>query len=489
MHTLAPKQQTQNQSSSSFFLPHTGAGFFKSGIDSGFFRPGSAFLQRTTINTAVQKVMQSPASGVIQAKIAINTPGDEDKRLQTKRIASGDFEQNPVPPIVDDVLRSPGQRLDPATRSFMNSRLAADFGDVQIHTDTTAAKSAQAVNALAYTVGRNIVFGTNQYQPGTSAGRHLLAHELTHVVQQNHAPVSALQRACRSAAQCAVPIPGDAGTYGATVEAESEAIAVASGGAAPAPGRHASCTLPRHGQRATNYEALATGTGLGVTIAPGLAGFFINACLSPNDGASNGPCSSFPGGAPTGAGPGQYCVQIHTTDEDQAIALRARPRPLSDADLRSFLWITSLVKHESQHNIFDANPGAIASFVPPAGDCTLSTTVPIAAGDDVKYLLSEISAEIAEFDVYFRNSVANPGRTGRLIMQSEEHDLASRGAENILGNIRALQCACNCSTVDKFVEQVFNQASTGWSPAERREFNRAMTSFMPGLWPRSLHQR
>jgi len=312
-------------------------------------------------------------------------------------------------------------------------------------------------------------------------------------LQHSQAPASShpptIQRACRPAAQCTVPIAGNAGSFGAQVEAESEAIAVASGGVPPVAGAPSSCLLPRHGTRATNFEAVATGAGFGVAVAPGIAGFFINACLSPNDGANNAPCSEFPGGPPAGTNPGQFCVQLHTTDEDMASALRTRPQPLSGADLHNFLWITSNVKHESQHNIFDANPGAVASFTPPAGDCTLSTVIPIAANHRVEDLLSEISAEIAEFDVYFKNTIAHPSRQGNFEMQTAEHDIASRGRENILGNIRALQCACNCSTVDAWVVQVFNQASNGWSDPEKTAFKRAMTAFIPSFWPRSLHQR
>ncbi|HTP11018.1 MAG TPA: DUF4157 domain-containing protein, partial [Anaerolineae bacterium] len=89
-----------------------------------------------------------------------------------------------VPPIVHEVLRSPGQPLDTATRAFMEPRLGHDFSGVRIHTDAQSAKSARAVNALAYTVGQDVAFGTGQFAPGTSAGRKLIAHELTHVVQQ-----------------------------------------------------------------------------------------------------------------------------------------------------------------------------------------------------------------------------------------------------------------------------------------------------------------
>jgi uncharacterized protein DUF4157/lysine-specific metallo-endopeptidase family protein len=90
-------------------------------------------------------------------------------------------------PIVDGVLRSPGQPLDPATRAYFEPRFGHDFSQVRIHTDARAAESARSVNALAYTVGRDIVFESNQHSPGTDAGRRLLAHELTHTVQQSGA--------------------------------------------------------------------------------------------------------------------------------------------------------------------------------------------------------------------------------------------------------------------------------------------------------------
>ena len=89
-----------------------------------------------------------------------------------------------APPIVHDVLSSPGQPLDPATRSFMEPRFSHDFSGVRVHTDGRAAASAREVSANAYTVGPNIVFGAGQFAPGTHEGRRLIAHELTHVVQQ-----------------------------------------------------------------------------------------------------------------------------------------------------------------------------------------------------------------------------------------------------------------------------------------------------------------
>lgn len=98
-----------------------------------------------------------------------------------------------APPIVHEVLRSPGRPVDSSARGFMESRFGHDFSSVRVHTDGRAAASARAVNALAYTVGRDVVFGPGQYAPQTSPGRRLLAHELTHVVQQRDASPTGLR--------------------------------------------------------------------------------------------------------------------------------------------------------------------------------------------------------------------------------------------------------------------------------------------------------
>ncbi|MFG1643350.1 DUF4157 domain-containing protein [Amycolatopsis sp. NPDC049252] len=91
-----------------------------------------------------------------------------------------------APPIVDSVLRAEGQPLDNQSRSVMESRFGHDFGAVRLHTGAPAARSAEAVGANAYTVGNDVVMGAG-FVPGTDAGRRLLAHELTHVVQQEKA--------------------------------------------------------------------------------------------------------------------------------------------------------------------------------------------------------------------------------------------------------------------------------------------------------------
>jgi pyrrolidone-carboxylate peptidase len=95
-----------------------------------------------------------------------------------------------VPDSVVAVLRSPGSPLPSTVRQGMEQRFGHDFSQVRVHTDEPAARSAIEVQARAYTVGSHVVFGAGQYQPASDRGNHLLAHELTHVVQQGGGPWS-----------------------------------------------------------------------------------------------------------------------------------------------------------------------------------------------------------------------------------------------------------------------------------------------------------
>lgn len=96
--------------------------------------------------------------------------------------------QAAVPPAVRNALHGPGQPLDADTREDMERRFGVDFSQVRVRTDEQAAASARAIDARAYTLGPNIAFAAGQYAPGTRDGKRLLAHELTHVVQQSRTP-------------------------------------------------------------------------------------------------------------------------------------------------------------------------------------------------------------------------------------------------------------------------------------------------------------
>lgn len=157
------------------------------------------------------------------------------------RMMAGDQdEETAVSPVLDVVGKGGGSPLDGAVRGEMESRLGADFSDVRVHTDSKASASAQSVQAKAYTVGSDVVFGSGQYSPGSDDGKQTLAHELTHVVQQREGPVAGsevgggirvsspgdeFERAADATARDAVagPAPVAAGAAGASATAQREA--------------------------------------------------------------------------------------------------------------------------------------------------------------------------------------------------------------------------------------------------------------------------
>lgn len=108
----------------------------------------------------------------------------ENKKGVLQRKSLNNSEHLQVPPILNEVLNTAGQPLDKSTRSYFEPRFGYDFSHVRVHGDSKAAESADAVDALAYTVSNKVVFGQGRYSPDTRAGKKLLAHELAHVVQQ-----------------------------------------------------------------------------------------------------------------------------------------------------------------------------------------------------------------------------------------------------------------------------------------------------------------
>lgn len=112
------------------------------------------------------------------------------ERRRVQRHGATREQPGAVPDIVHRALRSPWQALRAGHRGSMESWFGHDFSAVRVHTDGTAAASARAIRAQAYTVGNDVVFDRGRYAPDSTSGRRLLAHELTHVVQQQGAPAA-----------------------------------------------------------------------------------------------------------------------------------------------------------------------------------------------------------------------------------------------------------------------------------------------------------
>ena len=136
---------------------------------------------------------QPAAEPVLRRKCACEGAGNscesceaEKKKLTCK--ATGAVAPVEAPPIVHDVLRSPGRPLDASARNFLESRFGYDFSRVRIHTEESAEASARAINARAYSMNSHLVFAKDEYRPSSDSGMHLIAHELAHVVQQSDSP-------------------------------------------------------------------------------------------------------------------------------------------------------------------------------------------------------------------------------------------------------------------------------------------------------------
>jgi hypothetical protein len=119
---------------------------------------------------------------------------EEEEKLHRKESSAGEVQGGKELDSFVGSLGSSGQALPQSSRSFFEPRFGQDFSSVRIHTDSVAAKSAQSINALAYTTGNNIVFNSGQYSPDSESGKKLMAHELTHVVQQSATNLSNVQR-------------------------------------------------------------------------------------------------------------------------------------------------------------------------------------------------------------------------------------------------------------------------------------------------------
>lgn len=166
-----------------------------------------------TLDAPGEKSEQEADTMAEQAMSITQTP---EQQLQAKETnGQQSLVANDVHSPVES-LPSVGEPLSASTRAFFEPRLGHDFSRVRVHTDERATKSARAMNALAYTVGNDVVFKAGHYQPDTDTGRKLLAHELAHVVQQRAVAKPLVQRKIDNIAtsSCLITIKMSIGIYG-----------------------------------------------------------------------------------------------------------------------------------------------------------------------------------------------------------------------------------------------------------------------------------
>nr|WP_097924328.1 DUF4157 domain-containing protein [Streptomyces sp. wa1063] len=205
---------------------------------------GMGLLQRTAGNGALGAMVQRARSGA-----AATDAEQVEQAEQTGHAGQAEEQRSPV----HDVISSGGSPLDTDTRTDMESRMGADFSDVRVHHDSAAHESAKGVGAHAYTVGNNVVFQRDAYDPGSPQGRTTLAHELTHVIQQRNGPVEGTEA------------PGGIRVSDPSDRFEREAVANAdrvlsdpAPEAAPAPAAPVSAPAPTTASAASAVQRTAT---------------------------------------------------------------------------------------------------------------------------------------------------------------------------------------------------------------------------------------
>lgn len=144
------------------------------------------------IADAVMAGTAAPAASSTTPAVQRQCSACEDEQRVARRAAPGAAPVSTA--AAGDLVTTGGRPLEPSTRAFMESRFGFEFGSVRIHDDASADASARAVRAQAYTVGNHVVFAAGQYAPHTTAGRHLLAHELAHTMQQRGGAAPMIQR-------------------------------------------------------------------------------------------------------------------------------------------------------------------------------------------------------------------------------------------------------------------------------------------------------
>jgi Domain of unknown function (DUF4157) len=194
---------------------------------------GAASAQAEVLRQLQRRYGNSYVGRVIRCKVAENRPHADD-RAGKAQLKGASQAAAPVDGAMGQLESAAGQPLDPPTRTWMESRFGRDFADVRVHQDESAAQAARALRAHAFTIGPDIYFGAGRFQPDAGEGRKLLAHELTHVVQQ---------RSGAGTQEMAKPVlsePEDA----SELEAESVARRLAGPGSTPGDSRRASFGWP-----------------------------------------------------------------------------------------------------------------------------------------------------------------------------------------------------------------------------------------------------
>lgn len=482
----------------------------------------------------------------VQTKLKVNEPGDkyeqeaesdeeEEKVLQTKAFP----DQTPGAPrnVQKNMnsLRSMGKSLPMSERSFFEQCFGYDFSPVRVHDNPAAHEIADSIGARACTYGNRIIFGRDIYSTNTTSGRQLIAHELTHVVQQGEArrlPQSFLsgriaeqrprahyidsgdliQRKCIAdnevctggakkrpspeSKPTSMPtkeaigsIPGSPGGYSAKVIKIEQKTRKEAKTKPPEEKRK---EKKLHGRRAFNLERLGKEAGLEMDLVHGV---FVDLYMA--SGGKLATCSSYLPtklGIPYKGDAKKKCIIVSDTLEKQAAYYYLNPKankiPVfkkgSSGTWQRDNWRSRvalrLLEHELQHHRYDTatHPDD------PGGACTRNTVVfkdPVTGyGYKVPWYLSELSAILSEFPLVYRNTPP-PNRgldSAPWALRNAIVGYVENEGESICGALTSLRCSCDCNEVDTYVRNTFKFTSAKWKEMERIYLNDILSRWRKG---------
>ena len=523
-------------------------------------------MNERTLTSEVAKPPAMPfASGTLQRKCACgqhtiaggecDSCRKEKSHARLQRSSSSDLRGRTsdsrnsfaVPPIVHQVLSSPGQPLDAATRDFFEPRIGTVPGDsklmsnvsvpqklsisepgdfhereadrvadriiespassqqrrardgaqplfdlsrIRIHADERAAESAAAVNALAFTVGNQIVFGSGSFSPNSPSGRRLLAHELAHTFQQSEpsshhsgfplqrTPIS-LMRACASTTVCKdvktpLQLLKEAGTESKDRRDERKRLC---GKVPEDPG----CRGDGHAARAVELEKLLS--AYDPARLKNAKGIFVDKDLEADFGSLTTSCAKFmPPLAPDGS-----CIVVPAKMEQDAATFNSTTGPLTIDGMERGQWrerVLEKLVHEAGHVDFRT------SFLKSFSD-KFSTTTPNILGKqrptckadqdsqvNVFQSLNELTAMVQEFPLRtdrIKTSVSLPTQAAKDAEMKEWTDHRITGtSQSITNSIKVVRCLCDCKDADAVIQETIKFATASWTESERKDLHSQM---------------
>jgi hypothetical protein len=401
-----------------------------------------------------------------------------------------------VPPVVYDVLDTAGRPLDPDTRNAMGSCFGHDFSDVRVHDDAKAAESARAVNARAYTVGSHIVFGTGRHRPANREDRSLLAHELTHVVQQSamrsysgpltidpspaaereaaqnathgDGPVgfpviNSLQRTCLPTSECHTPAGQSASTRATVTRAAQVQRRQRREQLCNRQPPDPACTSDGHGAAATNIERL-----LREYRPDRLAlvhGIFVDRDIPSEWRAYRKQCDTF---VPPVDG-SDNCIFVQRASEQDAGRYHGGSTTIDGMSREDWRLLNlRVLMHETGHARFEA----VSHPTPSPGGCTF---------DNVRSELHEIAADMDECEAA-DDILRGMNLTPRQRRDRLQDLLKSRFIDRAKKNWKEIQCVCECNDAIAHLRHTASTMTLHWPLVLESTYHTAMIRNVPN-WP------